>query len=168
MGERSGVVTKSQIQVGESLPSVLLCEGTPDKTVNISEFKQGKVVIFGLPGAFTPTCSSEHVPGFVKSVDAIKKKGVEAVICIATNDPFVMSAWGKNLDPEGKIRFLADPRAEFVKATGLSIDLTPVLGGIRSKRFIMVVADGKVKFISVEPDGTSLTCSRATDILKML
>ncbi|KAK3773522.1 hypothetical protein RRG08_022235 [Elysia crispata] len=155
------------IKVGDSLPSVELMKGTPNDKVDISKYA-GKIVIFGVPGAFTPTCSKDHAPAFVNSVDALKAKGVASVICVSVNDPFVMTAWGENLDKGNKIEFLADTCGDFTKAIGLELDATPLLGNIRCKRFSMVVDDGKVKALSVEPDGTGLTCSRAQDILKMV
>uniref|UniRef100_A0A0B7B6P2 Peroxiredoxin-5 n=1 Tax=Arion vulgaris TaxID=1028688 RepID=A0A0B7B6P2_9EUPU len=156
------------IEVGQDLPVVDLFEGTPDKKVNTSEFLKGKVVIFGVPGAFTPTCSKDHVPGFLKSVEAIKLKDVKTVVCVSVNDPFVMAAWGKSLDPSGSIQFLADTTGAFARALDLTVDLTAVLGNVRSKRYALVVENGKIKGINVEPDGTGLTCSRGADILKLL
>ncbi|CAG5123426.1 unnamed protein product [Candidula unifasciata] len=156
------------IKVGDRIPSVDLFEGAPDKKVNTSEFSKGKVVIFGVPGAFTPTCSNDHVPTFLKTADEIKKKGVSSIVCVAVNDPFVMSAWGKSLDPSAKIRFLADTTGAFAKALDLTLDLTAVLGNVRNKRFALVAENGVVKGINVEPDGAGLSCSRGTDILKLL
>ncbi|KAH9498253.1 Peroxiredoxin-5, mitochondrial [Bulinus truncatus] len=156
------------ISVGSKLPSVDLFEGAPDKKVNTSSFTNGKFVIVGVPGAFTPTCSKDHVPSFVGSVDAIKSKGVKEVICVSVNDPFVMSAWAKSLDPSGKVRFLADTCGDFAKALDVTIDLTAVLGNVRNKRYALLVDNGVVKGINVEPDGTGLTCSKPNDILKML
>ncbi|CAG5116141.1 unnamed protein product, partial [Candidula unifasciata] len=122
------------IQVGDSIPSVTLYERTPDNKVNTNEFCKGRVIMFGLPGAFTPTCSKDHVPGFVKLVDEMKKKGVTEVVCLSVNDPYVMAAWGNTLDTAGKIRFLADTHGEFTKALGMTVDLSSVLGNVRCKR----------------------------------
>ncbi|XP_059156375.1 peroxiredoxin-5, mitochondrial-like [Physella acuta] len=156
------------IKAGDKLPQVDLYEGAPDKKVNTKEFSNGKYVIFGVPGAFTPTCHNDHVPGFLKSVSALQDKGVKKVICVAVNDPFVTAAWGKSLDASGKIQFLADTCGAFTKAIDLSLDLTAVLGSVRSKRYAMVVENGVVKAISVEPDGTGHTCSKGDDILKLV
>lgn len=142
-------------------------KGTPDNKVNTSSFPN-KTVIFGVPGAFTPTCSKDHAPGFVNSVDALKAKGVEKVVCVSVNDPFVMAAWGETLDKGKKIDFLADTVGDFTKAIDLPLDATPILGNVRCKRFSMYVEGGKVKALNVEPDGTGLTCSSAQDIVKMI
>lgn len=152
------------IQAGDKLPSVELYENSPTNKVNLSDLTKGKkVVIFAVPGAFTPGCSKTHLPGYVSKADELKQKGVKEIICISVNDPFVMEAWGKEHKVEGKVRMLADPNATFTKAVDLSTDLPP-LGGTRSKRYSMVVEDGVVKSINVEPDGTGLTCSLADKI----
>lgn len=155
------------LKVGDKLPSVDLFEGNPDGKVNTADLK-GKVVIFGVPGAFTPTCDKDHAPDFIKNVDAMKAKGVSSVVCVAVNDPFVMAAWGQSLGATGKVRFLADTCADFAKKADVAVDLTAVLGNVRSKRFAMVAEDGVVKGISVEPDGTGYTCSKPADIMKLL
>ncbi|RUS79874.1 hypothetical protein EGW08_012352 [Elysia chlorotica] len=160
-------VLEMPIKVGDPLPSVELMNCDPSNKVDISSYT-GKIVIFGVPGAFTPTCSKDHAPGFVNSVDALKAKGVEKVVCVAVNDPFVMGAWRDHLDKNNQIEFLADISAEFTKAIGLDFDASPILGNVRCKRFTMVVENGKVKALNVEPDGTGLTCSRAKDVLKMV
>jgi 2-Cys peroxiredoxin 5 len=157
-------VARMVIQVGDKLPSVELYENTPTNKVNLSDVAKGKkVVIFAVPGAFTPGCSKTHLPGYVSKADELKQKGVNEIVCVSVNDPFVMEAWGKKHEVEGKIRMLADPSAAFTKAVDLTTDLPP-LGGIRSKRYSMVVEDSIVKSINVEPDGTGLTCSLAEKI----
>jgi len=155
------------IKVGDKLPAVDLFDGAPDKKVNTGELK-GKTVIFGVPGAFTPTCNNDHVPGFLSKVDALKGKGVENIVCVAVNDPFVMAAWAKALDPSGKMKYLADTCGDFTKAIDLTFDVTAVLGNVRCKRFAMVVDGGVVKSLNVEPDGAGLTCSRGEDVLNMV
>lgn len=158
------------IKVGDKLPSVDLFEGTPGGKVNIGELAQGKkLVIFGVPGAFTPGCSKTHLPGYISDADKIRAKGVAEIVCVSVNDPFVMAAWGEanNAGP-AKVRMLADTTGAFTKAIDLSLDMTPVLGGVRSKRYSMIVDNGVVKAIEVEPDGTGLTCSLANNILKSL
>lgn len=122
-----------------------------------------KIIVFAVPGAFTPGCSKTHVPGFVQKADELKKSGIAEIVCVSVNDPFVMSAWGKDQNASGKVRMLADPAAAFTKAANLSIDLPP-LGGVRSKRYSMVVENGVVKSLNVEPDGTGLSCSLADKI----
>jgi len=160
----------SQIKVGDKLPSVVLYEGAPDKKVNIAELfahvKKG--VVFGVPGAFTPGCSKSHLPGFVENFDKLKAKGVDVVACVSVNDPFVMGAWGEAHHATGKVRMLADTCAEFTKAIGMDLDLSAVLGTIRSKRFSMVVENGVITKLNVEPDGKGLTCSLAPEVLKQL
>ncbi|KAK7104267.1 peroxiredoxin-5, mitochondrial-like [Littorina saxatilis] len=155
------------LKAGDKLPAVDLFEGNPGNKVNTADLK-GKVVIFGVPGAFTPTCSKDHAPSFIKNADALKGKGVNSIVCVSVNDPFVMEAWGKDLGAGDKVRFLADTCAEFAKKADLSVDLAAVLGNVRSKRFVLVAEDGVVKGISVEPDGTGLTCSKADDVMKLL
>lgn len=153
------------IKVGDTLPSVELMFGTPKDIVNTSSFPS-KTVIFGVPGAFTPGCSKTHAPGFLDAYEDLKAKGVEKIYCVSINDPFVMAAWCENLNATGKIDFLADTHGEFTKALGLELDATPFLGNVRCKRFSMYVEDGQVKALSVEPDGTGLSCSLAGDFIK--
>jgi len=157
------------IKVGDKLPAVTLFEGTPDGKVDLAELFAGKRgVIFGVPGAFTPGCSKTHLPGYVEKADQIKSLGIELIVCVAVNDPFVMAAWGQAHKADGKVLMLADTTAAFAKATGLSIDLSAVLGNVRCKRFSMVVDDGNVVRLDVEPDGTGMTCSLADNILQKL
>ncbi|XP_050406455.1 peroxiredoxin-5, mitochondrial isoform X2 [Patella vulgata] len=162
-------VLNMPIQVGNPIPSVDLFEGDPGSKVNTGElFAKGKSVIFAVPGAFTPTCSKDHLPGYLENFEKFKSKGVDRVVCISVNDPFVMAAWGKNLNADGKIRMLADTCGDFSKTVGLTVDRTVRLGGLRSQRYAMVVTDGKVTALQVEPDGTGLSCSAAKDILSVI
>nr|NP_001279246.1 peroxiredoxin-5, mitochondrial-like [Callorhinchus milii]AFK11081.1 Peroxiredoxin-5, mitochondrial [Callorhinchus milii]AFM90206.1 Peroxiredoxin-5, mitochondrial [Callorhinchus milii] len=160
------------VKVGDQLPSVELHEGDPHTVVNTAElFKKKKGVLFGVPGAFTPGCSKTHLPSFLENAEAIKKKGVDVIACVAVNDAFVMDAWGKANKAEGKVRMLADPSGALAKALDLLLDseqLFAALGNRRCKRFVMVVVDGTVKAISVEPDGTGLSCSLAPNVMQML
>ncbi|XP_076464589.1 peroxiredoxin-5, mitochondrial-like [Babylonia areolata] len=155
------------IEPGDKLPAVDLYKGDPGTKVNIADLK-GKVVIFGVPGAFTPTCDKDHAPSFIKNADALKEKGVQSIVCLSVNDPFVMGAWKNSLGGGNKVRFLADTCADFVTKACMSLDLTSVLGNVRCRRFALVAEDGIVKHIQVEPDGTGLTCSKADDVLKVL
>ena len=116
-------------------------------------FTGKKVVIFGLPGAFTPTCSAKHLPGFVQHANSIKNKGVDTIACISVNDVFVMGAWGKDQNVGNKIMMLADGSADFAKATGLELDLIARGMGVRCKRFSMIVENSIVKSINID-DGT--------------
>jgi len=157
------------IKVGDSLPSVNLFEGTPGNKVGTADLVKGKkVVFFGVPGAFTPGCSKTHLPGYVDQASVIREKGIADIVCVSVNDPFVMAAWGEANGATGKVRMLADTTAEFTKAIDVALDMTPVLGGIRSKRYAMLVDNGVVKAIDVEPDGTGLTCSLSSNFLKNL
>ena len=152
------------IQVGETLPAGTLIEcvefdpdnGCPinPQTLNVQDLVKGKkIVIFGLPGAFTPTCSLKHMPGYVEHAAELKAKGVDEVWCIAVNDHFVMAAWGREQHASGKVRMMADGSATYVKSLGLDRDLTPNGMGIRSQRFAMIVDDGVVQYLGIEASG---------------
>lgn len=144
------------IKVGDKIPGVTLYRmgaNGPEPVPTDDYFKGRKVVVFGLPGAFTPTCSAKHVPGYLKHAGDFAAKGVDAIACISVNDAFVMGAWGKDQGVGDKIDMLADGSADFAKAAGLVLDLTERGLGIRSQRYAMVVDDGVVKTISVEEGG---------------
>ncbi|XP_012283733.1 peroxiredoxin-5, mitochondrial [Orussus abietinus] len=152
------------ISVGDKVPAVDLYEDTPANKVNLHQLSQGKkIIVFAVPGAFTPGCSKTHLPGYVQKADELKSKGYAEICCIGVNDPFVMAAWGKQQGADGKVRMLADSAAAFTSAVDLGVDL-PVLGGKRSKRYSMVIENGIVKQLNVEPDGTGLSCSLADNI----
>jgi len=154
------------VAVGDKVPAINLFENTPDNKVDLAALCAGKkVIVFAVPGAFTPGCSKTHLPGYVAKAADIKAKGVDEIVCISVNDPFVMGAWGKDQGAEGKVRMLADTCAELTKAFGLDLDLSAVLGSVRCKRFSMMVEDGTVTKLNVEPDGTGLTCSLAEAIM---
>lgn len=147
------------IQIGDRIPDATLFETTefgeacplnPQPVSVAKALENKKVVIFGVPGAFTPTCSAQHVPGYLKHLDALKAKGVDEVWCVAVNDAFVMAAWGKEQKAIGKIRFLGDGSAEFTKKLGLELDLTAGGLGLRMQRFSMFVDNGVVKLLNVE------------------
>ena len=151
------------IKVGDALPSVTLqeysevegngCSIGPNP-VKLPDAAAGKTIaIFGLPGAFTPTCSAKHVPGYVQKFDELKKAGVDEIWCISVNDAFVMGAWARDQKATGKVRMLADGSAEFAKATGLTLDLTSRGMGLRSTRYSMLVKDGKVASLNIEAPG---------------
>jgi len=141
------------IKVGDSIPSVSLAtmgaEG-PEGLSTDDLFKGKKVVMFGVPGAFTPTCSAKHLPGFVEHADAIKAKGVDTIACISVNDAFVMGAWGQDQNVGDKVAMVADGSAQFAAATGLELDLTDKGLGMRCQRFSMLVDDGVVQSINVD------------------
>ncbi|XP_058804201.1 peroxiredoxin-5, mitochondrial [Phymastichus coffea] len=152
------------IAVGSKLPAVDLYEDTPANKINLNQLSAGKkIIVFAVPGAFTPGCSKTHLPGYIERADELKSKGYNEICCIGVNDPFVMAAWGKNQNAQGKVRMLADPAGVFTDALGLLVDLA-VLGGKRSKRYSMIVEDSTVKELNVEPDNTGLSCSLADKI----
>ncbi|HVZ08803.1 peroxiredoxin [Rhodopila sp.] len=144
------------IKVGDTIPSMKLTVATADGPKEISTddiFKGKKVVLFAVPGAFTPTCSAKHLPGFVQNAEAIKSKGVDEIACVAVNDAFVMGAWGKDQGAGGKVTMLADGAAAFAKALGLELDLNARGMGIRSQRYALIAEDGKVTYLGVEQPG---------------
>ncbi|KAL9260908.1 Peroxiredoxin-2-like protein [Drosera capensis] len=159
------------ICVGDSLPDGTLAYFDSADTlqqVSIHSLAAGKkVVLFGVPGAFTPTCSLKHVPGFIERAAELKSKGVDEIICISVNDPFVMKEWAKTYPENKEVKFLADGSASYTRALGLELDLTEKGLGIRSRRFALLVEDLKVKVSNVESGG-EFTVSGADEILKAL
>ncbi len=151
------------IKVGDSLPSVTLYEYSEvegeacsigPNPVDVSKSVAGKTIaLFALPGAFTPTCSAKHVPGYVEQAEAFKAAGVDEIWCLSVNDAFVMGAWARDQKTDGKVRMLADGSADFAKATGLTLDLAVRGMGLRSNRYSMLVKDGKVVTLNVEAPG---------------
>lgn len=151
------------IKVGDKLPSGTLSEFIAVETegcalgpnnFQVDDLVKGKkIVIFGLPGAFTPTCSAQHVPGYVKHYNDFKAKGVDEIWCVSVNDPFVMGAWAKDQHTEGKVRMFGDGSATWTKALGLELDLTTRNFGVRMQRCALVVQDGVVKHVAVEAAG---------------
>jgi len=158
------------IKVGDKIPSAKLQHKTKDgvQTITTDElFKGKKVVGFALPGAFTPTCSAKHLPGFVNNFNELKGKGVDTVACLSVNDAFVMSAWGKDQNVGDKVMMLADGNGDFTKAVGLTMDGTGYGMGLRSQRYAMVVDDGVVKKLQIEAPG-AFEVSSAEAVLKAL
>lgn len=141
------------IKVGDELPDatfkVMGSEGPADTSVN-DVFSGKKVALFAVPGAYTPTCHKQHMPGFVDRFDELKGKGIDTVACVAVNDVFVLDHWSGEVNPDGKILMLSDGSATFTKAIGLDVDLGPFGLGVRSKRYAMLVDDGVVKVLNVE------------------
>ncbi len=153
------------IKVGDKLPNGTLYEMSEDgpKPVQVADIVKGKrVVIFGLPGAFTPTCSALHVPGYVGQSDQLKAKGVEQIICLSVNDAFVMGAWGKDQKAGDKVRMLGDGSGAFTKAIGLELDLIERGMGMRCQRFSVLVDDGVVKSLNIEAPGKFEVSDAAT------
>lgn len=165
------------IKVGDKLPAGALSEyvevegngcSVGPNTFQIEALTAGrKVVIFGIPGAFTPTCSAKHVPGYVAKIAALKAKGVAEVICIAVNDPFVMGAWARDLKTAGKVRLMGDGSAVYTRALGLELDLTAKGMGVRCQRFSMLVDNGVVRTLNIEAPG-KFEVSDAETMLKQL
>lgn len=158
------------INTGEKIPAATLREMTSEgpKALSTSDIFTGKkVVLFAVPGAFTPGCSNTHVPGYVISFDDIIAKGVDTVACVAVNDAFVMGAWSKNQNAENLL-MLSDGNGEFTQALGLELDMSAHGLGVRSKRYSMIVDDGVVTALNVEPDGAGIDVSTAEKILEQL
>jgi peroxiredoxin (alkyl hydroperoxide reductase subunit C) len=158
------------IKVGDTIPSMKLMVATaegPKETSTDDIFKGKKVVLFAVPGAFTPTCSAKHLPGFVQNAEALKAKGVDEIACISVNDAFVMGAWGKDQGTGDKVTMLADGAAAFAKAIGLELDLNARGMGWRSQRYALVAEDGKVTYLGVEAPG-GFEVSKAESILAVL
>jgi peroxiredoxin len=144
------------IQVGDKIPAMDLTTMTADGPgpVSTAEYFAGrKVAVFAVPGAFTPTCSAKHLPGFVEKADELKAKGIDEIACFSVNDVFVMNAWGESSGAAGKVTMLADGNAAFAKALGLEADFTGFGMGIRSQRFSMIVDNGTVSQLNVEEPG---------------
>jgi glutaredoxin/glutathione-dependent peroxiredoxin len=163
------------IKIGDKLPSTTLYEyievegngcSLGPNAFNTAEIAAGKTIaLFGLPGAFTPTCSAKHAPGYMELFADFKAAGVDEIWCVSVNDAFVMGAWGRELNAAGKLRMLADGSADFAKATALTLDLSAKGLGLRSNRFSMLVKDGVVTALNVE-DGGGFKVSDAETLLK--
>lgn len=165
------------IKIGDQLPEGNIAEfievesegcSLGPNTFNAAELAKGKtIVIFGLPGAYTPTCSAKHVPGYLQYADALKAKGVDEIWCLSVNDAFVMGAWGRDQKATGIVRMMADGTAAYSKALGLDADFSKFGMGIRSQRYSMLVVDGKVKQLNIEEPG-KFEVSNAETMLKQL
>jgi peroxiredoxin len=158
------------IVVGDSIPDVRVMTSGPDGPTHVQTgdvLGSGKVVLFAVPGAFTPTCSDYHLPSYVIRHDELKAKGVDSVVCLSVNDPFVMAAWGENQHVGDSVVMLADGNGDFTKAVGLEMDGSGFGLGTRSQRYAMVIDDGVVTTLNVEPGG-GLTVSEADAILATL
>ena len=158
------------IKIGDRLPAATFLIKTadgPQKLTTDDVFADSKVVLFGVPGAFTPTCSMNHLPSFLAHLDAIKMKGVDKIACVSVNDVHVMHAWEKHSGAEGKILMLADGNGDFAAATGLNVDLNVAQMGHRNKRFSMIVENGMVKHLNIE-EKSGVNVSGADTVLAQL
>ncbi len=156
------------VQVGDRIPEVnfkVIGEQGPEDRSASSIFEGRKVVMFAVPGAFTPTCHVKHLPNYVDNADALKAKGVDEIVCVAVNDPFVMKAWGDANNVTGKVTLVADHDASFAKGMGLDFDASAVGLGVRSKRYAMLVDNGVVKALNVEEAPATMELSSAEKIL---
>ena len=159
------------IKIGDKLPAATFKVKTADGVKDITTdevFKDKKVVLFAVPGAFTPTCSLNHLPGYVDNYQAIIDKGVDTIAVVAVNDVFVMSAWAESSRAADKILFLADGSADFTKALGMELDLSGGGLGVRSQRYSAIVEDGVVKTLNVEEQASQALTSAASKILEQL
>jgi peroxiredoxin len=158
------------IAVGERIPDVELrrMEGSgPQPVRSLDVLGRGRVVLFGVPGAFTPTCTDFHLPGFVIRAEELKAKGVDLIACVSVNDPWVMDAWGSYRRVGDKVLMLADGNGEFTRALGLEADLSSAGLGVRSQRYAAVLEDGRVAYLGIEP-GPGLSVSSAESVLAAL
>lgn len=160
------------IKVGDTVPAATLMEFSEvegngcsigPNPVDVTKATAGKTIaLFALPGAFTPTCSAKHVPGYVEHFNELKSSGVDEIWCVSVNDAFVMGAWARDQKTDGKVRMLADGSADFTKATGLTLDLTGRGMGLRSNRYSMLIKDGKVAALNIEGPGQFEVSDAAT------
>ena len=156
------------IQIGDRLPEATfttMTETGPGPIAGTDVFAGKTVALFAVPGAYTPTCHAQHLPGFLDNLQALAAKGVDTVACVAVNDVFVLDAWAKVSGADGKILFLADGSADFAKAAGLEIDLTAAGLGVRSQRYAMLVEDGVVKALNIEETPSTAEKSSAETLL---
>ena len=158
------------INVGDKIPAATLktmgSDG-PEEITTEDLFKGKTVALFAVPGAFTPTCSAKHLPGYVTNAEALKAKGVDPIACLSVNDAFVMGAWGKDQNAGGKVQMLADGNADLTRQLGLDLDASGHGMGVRSKRYSMIVEDGAIKVLNEEPPG-AFEISSAEAMLKQL
>lgn len=153
------------IKVGDKIPAVKLktrSQGEMKDLTTDDIFAGKRVALFSVPGAFTPTCSAKHLPGYVQHADALRAKGIDSIVCLAVNDAFVMEAWGKDQQVGDKVMMVADGSGDFAKATGLELDLVANAMGVRSKRFSMLVENGVVKTLNLEKPGAFEVSDAAT------
>jgi 2-Cys peroxiredoxin 5 len=169
MRSMSWLSSVRRIKIGDQIPNAQLVrlERNELLVTNLADQIANKVVVIvGVPGAYTPTCSNRHVPDMVANHDRLKMAGIDEIICVATNDPWVMAAWAKVQDPEGKLIFLSDANLEFATATGLRLNAGSRLRGVRLKRFLVVADNRTVRRMTVEDDDLSFTCTMAAAVFE--
>ena len=158
------------IQPGDKIPAATVFEMGPEGPAPVSTedlFSDKTVVVFGLPGAFTPTCSAQHLPGYIQLSDQLKAKGADEIVCLSVNDAFVMAAWGQDQNVGGKVRMIADGSADLTKKLGLDLDLTGGGMGVRSDRYAMIVKDGVVQSLDREAPKQFEVSSAAVQLSKL-
>lgn len=159
------------MQKGSTLPSVPVQQLSDGGVlqINLAEYSAGKsIVLVGLPGAFTPTCSDDHLPGYIANVNAFREKGIDSIVVLATSDFFVVKAWADMLNADPMIRFMADGSQNFAKAAGLELDLSGLGLGMRTQRYAAIIRDGRIEELFVERDVTAVTGSAAKVMLKLM
>ncbi len=159
------------IRIGDHIPNTtlqIMANGSVVTKTTQDLFSKRRVILFGLPGAFTPVCSSKHVPGFVHEAPVLKAKGIDAILVISVNDAYTMHAWEKDLNASGVIEFIADGNGDFTKAIGLIFDGSPFGMGLRSQRYAMVIKDGVVQALNIEPSTATCEISSAEHMLETL
>jgi 2-Cys peroxiredoxin 5 len=153
------------IKPGDQMPHACLLENDPEHSIDIADLcKNKKIILCGLPGAFTPCCSCHSLPKYIEKSDELKKKGVDEIICVSVNDPYVMKAWAKDQHAEGKVRLLADTKRELTDRLGLSVDMSDKLGSVRCRRYCALVDNGVVKQLNIEEDPNQATCTLPENI----
>ena len=159
------------LQTGDKIPADItlkeMGDAGPQEIRSGELFKGKRVVLFAVPGAFTPTCSMKHLPGFVEQAAALRAKGVDEIVCLSVNDAFVMGAWGKDQNAGGKVRMVADGNGDFTKAMGLTLDASGFGMGLRSQRYAVIAKDGVIEHLLVET-GPGLSVSSAESVLEKL
>lgn len=161
---------KPENLIGRRIPDVALAymDSGDVRTIDAEAvFANEWAVAIGVPGAFTPICTKQHLPDFIRSAAQLKKNGFSKLVCLTANDPFVVDEWARRLDPEGEIRFLSDGNLAFARALGLSAKMPSLFLGERSERFMMIVQDGIIEHFRIEPNVLTFSCTRAEDALQM-
>lgn len=160
----------SEILIGRRTPDATLgyMEAGTLQTVDAAQvYANERVVTIGVPGAFTPICTKQHLPDFISNAERLKQSGFSKLVCIAANDPFVLDEWARQLDPDRQVQFLADGNLSFSRSLGLASKMPTLFLGERSERFMMITQDGVIKHFRIEPNVLTFSCTRAEDALQM-